>query len=62
MLQDLKRNIESGLPNQRSSVLSETRAYCNFRDKLSVQDGVIFKGEIVIVPTSMRSQMLDKIN
>jgi hypothetical protein len=61
-LQDLKRNIESGWPNQRNRVLPRTRAYYNFRDELSVQDGLIFKGERVVVPASMRSQMLDKIH
>ena len=33
-LQDLKRNIESGWPNQRNRVLPRTRAYYNFRDEL----------------------------
>ena len=52
-LEDLKKNFESGWPNQRNRVLPRTRAYYNFRDELSVQDGIIFKGERVVVRTSI---------
>ena len=62
ILQDLKSNIKNGWPNERNRVLPRTRAYFNFRDELSVQDGIIFKGERVIVPISMRSRMMDKIH
>ena len=61
-LQDLKKNIENGWPDQRSKVLPRTRAYYKFRDELSVQGGVLFKGERVIVPMAMRAQMLEKIH
>ena len=52
-LQDLKKNIKNGWPDQRSKVLPRTRAYYKFRDELSVQGGVLFKGERVIVPMVM---------
>ena len=61
-LQDLKKNIENGWPDQRSKVLPRTRAYYKYRDELSVQGGVLFKGERVIVPMAMRAQMLEKIH
>ena len=61
-LQDLKKNIENGWPDQRNKVLPRTRAYYKFRDELSVQDGILFKSERVIVPISMRAQMLEKIH
>ena len=35
-LQDLKKNIENGWPDQRSKVLPRTRGYYKFRDELSV--------------------------
>ena len=61
-LQGLKKNIEIGWPDQRSKVLLRTRAYYKFRDELSVQGGVLFKGERVIVPMVMTAQMLEKIH
>ena len=53
---------ENECPNQRKEVLRRTRVYFNFRDELSEQDSMIFKGMRLIVPISMRSQMLDKIH
>ena len=38
-------------------VLPRTRAYYKFRDGLSVQGGVLFKGERVIVPMAMRAPL-----
>ena len=53
-LQDLKKNIENGWPDQRSKILPRTRAYYKFRNELSVQGGVLFM--------AMRAQMLEKIH
>ena len=61
-LQDLKKNIQIGWPDEKNRVSPGTRAYYNFRDELVVQNGIIFKGERVVVPTAMRSQMLKKIH
>ena len=61
-MMDLKKNIENGWPDQRNKVLQRTRAYYKFRDELSVQDGILLKSERVIVPISMRAQMLEKIH
>ena len=36
--------------------------YFNIRDELSVQDGIIFRGDRVVVPDSMRQDMLRKIH
>ena len=61
-LQGLKKNIEIGWPDQKSKVLPRTRAYYKFRNELSVQGGILFKGERVIVPMAMTAQMLEKIH
>ena len=37
-------------------------AYYNYRDELSVQDEILFRGNRTIVPTVMRSEMLKKIH
>ena len=38
------------------------RPYWNFRDKLSVLDGVLLKGNHIIVPKSMRTHVLNQIH
>ena len=36
--------------------------YYSYRDELAVQDGLIFKGERVIIPLSLRKEMKEKIH
>lgn len=36
--------------------------YFNFREELSVQNGVVFKGERIVVPLSLRQCIIDKIH
>jgi hypothetical protein len=36
--------------------------YWNYRDELSIQDGIIYKGPLAIVPTIVQSEMLQKIH
>ena len=37
-------------------------AYWSYRDELSAQNGVLFKGQRVIIPEKMRSEMLRKVH
>ena len=62
ILQDLKKNIQIGWPDQKNRVLPGTGAYYNFRDELVVQNGIIFKGERVVVAIAMTGQILRKIH
>ena len=43
----------AGWPSQKSEVTNEIRAYWDFRDEISVYDGVLFKSHQVIVPASL---------
>ena len=39
-----------------------TAPYWNYRDEISIYDGIMFKGEKVIVPKSMQREMLTLIH
>ena len=54
--------IVQGWPEIRRDCEMNLLPYWNFRDELSVIDGVIFKGSRVVIPRSMRNQMLTKIH
>ena len=60
-MQQLKETIELGWPERREAVPSEIRAFYSYRDKLTVQGQILFRGNSVIVPAAMRSEMLKKI-
>ena len=62
ILQQLKQTIELGWPERREAVPSEIRAFYSYQDELTVQDEILFRGNRVIVPAAMRSEMLKKIH
>ena len=61
-LQQLSNIICSGWPARRTKVPSNLEMYWNFRDELSVADGIILKGEKLLIPTSLQKDMLTRIH
>ncbi len=61
-LQVLKDAILAGWPETRNKVSSVIHEYWNYRDELSYADGLILKGEKLVIPQSMRNDMLNKIH
>ena len=50
--------IKEGWPNHRYNVSAEAREYWNHRNELSEYDGILLKGTQIIIPLSMRNEML----
>ena len=61
-LQLLRHVILTGWPDSKDHIPAQVIPYFHFRDELSVQDGFIFKGERVVIPQSMRRDMLKRIH
>ena len=57
-LQVLKAVIQKGWPEHKSNRPSIISPYFNMHDEMSIQDGLIFKGEQVVVPCASRSKLL----
>jgi len=49
-LQTLKKTIINGWPEERKSIPAEITAYFSVRDELAVQDGIIFRGQRIVIP------------
>ena len=60
-LQVLMQVISVGWPDNKKVVPLEVRAYFHCHDKLSVQNGLILKSDRVFVPTSLRADMIKKL-
>lgn len=58
----LINQIIRGWPEFRAECDSSLHPFWNYRDELSVIDGVVFKGNRVVVPVSLRNMMLKKIH
>jgi hypothetical protein len=56
-LQQLKTVIQQGWPETKQDVPNLVSPYYHIRDELSVQDGLIFRGERVVVPASLKDEM-----
>ena len=54
--------ISNGWPSSRKKVPHGAKPYYHSRHELSIQDGLIFKSNRVVIPTSMRSDMKKQIH
>ncbi len=61
-LQTMMQLVLEGWPNDKSEVPLITREYWPYRDEISCQDGILYRGTRVIVPTSLRKLMLERVH
>ena len=61
-LMALNKVVLGGWPSQKSEVPEQIRAYWDFRDEISIYDGVLFKSHQVIVPALLRPELLQKVH
>ena len=61
-LQTLKTTILTGWPKQKEQVPINIREFWNYREELSVHNGVLFKGMRVVIPHVMRPEVMSKIH
>ena len=50
------------MPERRSDAPSPSRQLWNTRDELSIEDGLIVKGERIVIPASMTKEILEKLH
>ena len=55
-LQKLNLYMEKGWP-PKTQIHVDAASYKNYRDELSSHEGILLKGNRIIVPTSMRSEI-----
>ena len=58
----LKTVIQTGWPDTKEEVPVSIQGYFHFRDELSVQDGLVLKGERLVVPQSIREEIKQKLH
>ena len=58
----LKNTIMEGWPADKALVMQELIPYYNYRDELTVQDGIILRGDRIVIPTAMRKEMKQKLH
>ena len=61
-LQQLLQTIKTGWPDYKQQVPWNSRQYFHARDEPVCQDGVIYKGNRLLIPTSMRAKFMSRIH
>uniref|UniRef100_A0A8K9X092 Gypsy retrotransposon integrase-like protein 1 n=1 Tax=Oncorhynchus mykiss TaxID=8022 RepID=A0A8K9X092_ONCMY len=61
-LAHVSKVIQDGWPDERRKCPQSVSEFWNHRDELSQINGIIFKGEKIIIPTSLREEILTKIH
>ena len=57
-LQVLKSVVLNGWPESKHDCPKLIHQFWLFRDEITTQDGILYEGQTVIIPTSMRREML----
>ena len=58
-LQKLKSFIISGWPDMKDELHADLKPYWSYRGELAVIDGIILKGRHIVIPNSLKQQVLD---
>lgn len=61
-LQKLRQTVLGGWPDQKTSLDSSLLCFFSFKDEITVQDGLLFKGQRVIIPRSLRTILKTQIH
>ena len=61
-LSALHKLTSEGWPPKRSSVPDNLKDYWNYRDELTVEDGILLKNRKFIVPKNLQLVYIDKIH
>ncbi|UYV79978.1 K02A2.6-like [Cordylochernes scorpioides] len=51
-----------GWPKNKKEVDPEIRGYWQFQDDLTYQNGLLLRGQIILIPRSMRKEILEKLH
>ena len=62
ILNSLKSFISRGWPDKRSDCPSHLHGYRNYRDELTVANGLILKGTRIIIPKSLQPEVLEQLH
>ena len=62
VLQLLKEVILKGWPEDKKTLPAVLNAYYSYRDELSVYDGLIFRGERLVIPKALRYETMKELH
>ena len=61
-IQKLKHFIITGWLDSKNKISEELKPYWSYRDELAVIDDMVLKGRCIIIPNSLKQQVLDQLH
>ncbi|XP_048589536.1 uncharacterized protein K02A2.6-like [Nematostella vectensis] len=61
-LSQLRDTIYKGWPESREKCPSMLYDYWNFREELTIEDGLVLKGKRIVIPPTLRPEILDTLH
>jgi transposase InsO family protein len=61
-LRILRQTVHSGWPDRYKSVKPEIKCFWGYRSDISLEDGLLYKGRALIVPSSLRTNALESLH
>lgn len=61
-IQNLIKVIKRGWPDQKDKVGDDIKCYWNIRDELTINFGIVWKGNRILIPKCMRHDILKKLH
>ena len=58
----LREIIRKGWPNHTDGIPMEALPYFDYRDELTIQDGIIYRGDRIVVPKALRQDMKNRVH
>ena len=62
ILNQLRDVIHKGWPNKRQECPETLYPYWHFREELTIEDGIVLKGERIVIPQTLQSEILNTIH
>ena len=61
-LKKVTKCVMEGWPNSKDNIPNEAKSYWSFREELSIINGIVFKGERLVIPEVMRKKVLEQLH
>ena len=61
-LQKLKQIIAHGWPMDKHELDTDVAVYFNYRDELTMENGIILRGERIVIPKALQRDMKEKVH
>ncbi|XP_036334511.1 uncharacterized protein K02A2.6-like [Rhagoletis pomonella] len=61
-IRQLMETCQKGWPNEKSAVRTIIQRYWNIRDEITICDGILLRGDRIIIPRNLRAQTIEALH